>query len=242
MLQALADNTLGAIVIKDMDGRFLIANETFCAWNGTAREDIIGKSMHDFLSKEDTDKISAQERKVYDTGVASEEGRRLACPDGVIRDVIVKKFLIPGPGGGRPAIGTIITDITERKQAEEALLASDQLFRTAFEQEALGMALRAVGPRESHWLDVNQRFCNIFGYSRDELLRMTSIDITHPEDQEDAVKYNERLLNGEIKSYSREKRYIHKEGHIIWANIWLSAVTGSDGEPSKIISVIEDIT
>lgn len=102
MLQALADNTPGAIVIKDMDGRFLITNKTFCAWNKTARADIIGKSMHDFLSKEDADKISAQERKVCDTGAASEEERRLACPDGVTRDVIVKKFLSPAPAAGAP--------------------------------------------------------------------------------------------------------------------------------------------
>ena len=151
-------------------------------------------------------------------------------------------------------------DITERKRAEEKikklneeleqrvedrtkkLQESDQLFRTTFEQDAIGMALRAVGPRESRWLEVNQKFCKIFGYSRDELLQMTSIDLTYPKEQEDAVDFNRRLLSGEIKSYSREKRYVHKDGHVIWANIWLSAVYGPDGKPNKIISVIQDIS
>jgi PAS domain S-box-containing protein len=116
------------------------------------------------------------------------------------------------------------------------------LFRVVFEQNAMGMALRAVDPRGSLWLDVNDKFCDIFGYTREKLLQMTSVELSYPEEQDDAVKYNERLLNGEIESYSREKRYIHKDGHIIWANIWLSVVDGSDGKPGMIISVIEDIT
>ncbi|MEQ8505892.1 MAG: PAS domain S-box protein [Rhodospirillales bacterium] len=117
-----------------------------------------------------------------------------------------------------------------------------ELFRAVYEQDALGMVLRAVGPRDSRWLDVNDKFCQIFGYTRDELLELTSVDISYPEEQDDAVEYNERLLAGDLKSYSREKRYVHKDGHVIWANVWLSAVYGSNDKPSLIISVIEDIT
>ncbi len=116
------------------------------------------------------------------------------------------------------------------------------LFKALFEQDAFGVALRAVDPRQARWLEVNVKFCEILGYSREELLQLTSVDISLPEEQDDAVEYNELMLSGKLKSYSREKRYIHKDGHVVWANIWLSAVHDAAGKPTLIISVISDIS
>lgn len=132
-------------------------------------------------------------------------------------------------------------DITERKQVEEKLIASDLLFRTTFEQDSFGMALRAMGPVDSRWLEVNDKFCKILGYSREELLNLTSIDISIPEERQEAIGFNKKLLNGEIKSYSREKQYVRKDGEIVWVNIWISAVYGPDGKPNKVISVVQNI-
>ena len=119
---------------------------------------------------------------------------------------------------------------------------SDKLFRAAFDQNAIGMAIRDIGPRNSRWLRVNQKFCDIFGYTREEILQMTSIDVSPPEERHIAVEFNERILRGEIGSYSREKRYVRKDGHIIWANIWLSPILGPDGVPTQLIQVLQDIT
>ena len=161
--------------------------------------------------------------------------RQVQVSDG--RWFLVRERVTPDDG----VVG-IWCDITERIHTEEALRASDQQFRTTFDQDVFGMALRAVGTRESRWLDVNQKFCDILGYTRDEILRLTSIDITIAEEQQEAIDYNDKLLSGEINSYSREKRYVHKDGHIIWANIWLSVVQDRDGKPNKIISVVQDIS
>jgi PAS domain S-box-containing protein/diguanylate cyclase (GGDEF)-like protein len=130
----------------------------------------------------------------------------------------------------------------EMRRAERAMQESEERFRAAFEQAGVGMALRGMEPRQSRWLRVNQKLCDILGYTRDELLQLTSVDITPPEDRDLAIEYNEKLLKGEITSYSREKRYVRKDGRIIWANITLTAVTGPDGRRSHIISVIEDVT
>ncbi len=116
------------------------------------------------------------------------------------------------------------------------------LFNSVFEQEAFGVALRSVAPREARWLEVNEKFCEIFGYSREEILQLTAVDISHPEELDEAVEYNKLLQSGKLKSYSREKRYLRKDGHIVWANIWLSAVHDTEGNPSLIISVVDDIT
>ncbi len=161
--------------------------------------------------------------------------RQVQVSDG--RWFLIRERVTPDDG----VVG-IWCDITERVHTEEALRASDQQFRTTFDQDVFGMALRAVGTRESQWLDVNQKFCDILGYTRDEILRLTSIDITIAEEQQEAIDYNDKLLSGEINSYSREKRYVHKDGHIIWANIWLSVVQDRDGKPNKIISVVQDIS
>jgi PAS domain S-box-containing protein len=136
----------------------------------------------------------------------------------------------------------ITRDVTERRRMEDALRESEERFRAAFEQAAVGMAIRDVDPRRPRWLRVNQKLCDILGYSREELLQLTSVDITPPEDRELAVDYNEQLLRGELTSYTREKRYVRKDGRVIWANISLSAVRGADGRPTHVISVIEDIT
>lgn len=118
---------------------------------------------------------------------------------------------------------------------------SQQLFEVVFEQNVMGMAIRAIDPVRSRWLRVNQKFCDMLGYTSEELLQLTSVEISYPGEQQDAVDYNEKLLRGEIRSYSREKRYIRKDGSVLWVNIWLSSVLNDAGKPFQIISVFQDI-
>ncbi|MBT3701164.1 MAG: PAS domain S-box protein [Alphaproteobacteria bacterium] len=127
---------------------------------------------------------------------------------------------------------------TQAKALEDA----EEMFRTTFDQDAIGMAIRAVDPKNPMWLDVNDRFCEMLGYSREELLKLSSFDVTSDSEKKEAAEKNKRLMNGEIKSFSREKRYLHKDGHAIWVNIWLSVVHDKAGKPQKIISAIEDIS
>ncbi len=121
----------------------------------------------------------------------------------------------------------------------DALAASESRFTATFEQAAVGIA--HVGPNGS-WLNVNQRCLEILGYSKAELLHLTFVDLTYPDDlQSDLALVNE-LLNGERRSYSMEKRYIRKDGDIVWANLTVSLVRRQDNSPDYFISVIEDIT
>ena len=119
---------------------------------------------------------------------------------------------------------------------------AEELFDAVFSQDAIGMVLRSVDPVSSRWLRVNQKFCDMLGYTREELLQLTPVDISLPEERHLAIDYNELLLRGDLRSYTRDKRYLRKDGTVIWTNIWLSAVLDSAGEPTQIISVIQDIT
>jgi PAS domain S-box-containing protein len=133
----------------------------------------------------------------------------------------------------------IFRDITERRRAEEALRQSEERFRATFEQAAVGVAHVSL---EGRWLRVNQKLLEIVGYSGEELLRMTFQEITHPDDLETDLEQARRLLAGEIDTYSMEKRYIKKDGSIVWINLTVSLVRDPNGAPEYFIGVIEDIS
>src|SRR3712207_4826773 len=127
----------------------------------------------------------------------------------------------------------------ERKRAQEALRESEERFRATFEQAAVGISHNSLDGR---WLRVNQRLCDIVGYSREELLEKTFQDITHPEDLDADLEKVHQLLAGEIGTASMEKRYFKKDGSIVWINLTISLVREPSGEAKYFIAVIEDIT
>ncbi len=130
-------------------------------------------------------------------------------------------------------------EIAARARTETALRESEIRFRATFENAAVGIA--HVAP-DGHWLDVNAVFCDITGYSHGELLGRTFGDITHPADLEKDWAEASRLLEGEIASYTLEKRYLHKNGGTVWVLLTVSLMRRADGQPQYFISVIDDIT
>src|SRR5215475_2053501 len=112
-------------------------------------------------------------------------------------------------------------------------------FRATFENAAVGIARVA---RDGCWLEVNQRLCDIVGYSREELMTKTFGDITHQDDLESDWDQARRLLAGEIENYSMEKRYYRKDGSIVWVNLTVSLARKANGSPDYFVSVIEDIS
>ncbi|MFN6530423.1 PAS domain S-box protein [Nostoc sp. ChiSLP03a] len=130
------------------------------------------------------------------------------------------------------------TEITERQRIEEALRESEQRFRAAFDQAAVGIAHVAI---DGSWLLVNQKLCDILGYTLEELQLLTFQDITHPDDLNTNLKYVEQILADNIQTYSMEKRYFRKDNSLVWANLTVSLMRESNGEPKYFISVIEDI-
>ncbi len=116
---------------------------------------------------------------------------------------------------------------------------SDEGFRYTFEEAALGMAHVGLDGR---WLHINRKLCEIVGYTRDELLAMTFQDITHPDDLPADLAHAHDLLDGKADRYSMEKRYLRKDGSLVWVNLTASLLRDPDGTPRYFISVVEDIT
>jgi len=150
-------------------------------------------------------------------------------------EVLLTSFNI----GGEQVLQATVRDVTERKQAEQELFDSERRFRATFEQAAIGIA--HVAP-SGQWLRVNQRLCDILGYTQKELFEKNFGDITHPDDRDQDIENSRLMIEGQIQSYIREKRYIRKDGSIIHINLSVSLVRKPSGEPDYFISVIEDVT
>jgi PAS domain S-box-containing protein len=126
----------------------------------------------------------------------------------------------------------------QRRQAE-ALREAEERFRGAFENAAIGMAL--VAP-DGRWLRVNHALCDIVGYSETELLQRSFQDLTHPDDLDNDLEQVRRMLSGELRSYQLDKRYIHRNGTVVWITLSVSLVHDAAGQPLYFVSQIEDIT
>ena len=133
----------------------------------------------------------------------------------------------------------IAQDLTARKRAEAALRTSEEQFRNAFEFAGIGMAIVGLDGR---WVRVNTTLCEIIGYDEKMLLAKTFQDITHPEDLDADLDHVRSLLAGTLRFYHMEKRYFHRDGHIVWVRLTASLVRDSSGTPLHFVSQVEDIT
>src|SRR5262249_5091022 len=130
-------------------------------------------------------------------------------------------------------------DVTERKQAEDALRESEERFRGTFENAGVGIAHTDFDGR---WLRVNEKLCTIVGYSREELLQKTFQEFTYPDDLPVSLDHVARLRRGEFPSYSLEKRYVRKDGSLVWINVSVTLQRDAQGTPAYMIAIIQDIS
>jgi len=128
-------------------------------------------------------------------------------------------------------------EIVERKHTEESLRESEERFRTTFEDASTGIALMA---NDGYFMQVNHALCRILGYSEEELLDKTWVEITEPDDLDGCFDWLERVKAGEQSSH--EKRFIHKLGHPVWIEVSSALVCDSQGRIKYYISLFHDIS
>lgn len=228
------------IAITNTDDHFLQCNPAYCELVGYTEAEL-KKIIYSELIH--TDERTTNQREVTklknrETNFFTLEHRYLR-KDGT--SVWGEKFvaLLPGAEPKTFHLLVLVSNIEKRKQIEAALQESEQRFRDTFEQAAVGIAHVATNGR---WLRVNQKLCDILGYSHDEMIQLRFQDVTHAEDSvADALLAN-KILSGNMKTLSLEKRLLKKDRSIIWANITVSLCHKSCGELQHFITVFEDIT
>jgi PAS domain S-box-containing protein len=238
MSRALIQASPLAIFLLDKDSRVQV-------WNPAA-ERIFGWSAGDVLGKPLPIVPSDQEEEFSRTCTWILQGQlmirkelQLESKDGVTIDISLHSAPVSNSMGKAPSILAMCADITERKRIDRQLLRSEQKFRTAFEDAAVGMCLTGIDHR---FLVVNRSLCNMLGYTMEELLTMNWIETTLPEDLEKCLKWEAGQVAGEGHSASMEQRYLHKDGRIVWGMVSKVLLRDDAGAPSYFINQLQDIT
>ena len=229
-----------AIFMLDPEGRVTTWNEGVGRIEGYGATEIIGEHFSVFYTEEDIERNHPKEelRTAAAEGYYEEEGIRVR-KDGSRFWASVLITALWDEGGNLKGFSKVVRDITRRREAEQALKERGELFRATFEQAAVGMAHVSVLTR---WLKVNDRLCRMLGYTEEEMVQLGFQEITHLDDLDADLERFGRALAGKLHTYTAEKRYVRKDGSLIWVNQTLSAVRGASGRLDRFLCVVEDIT
>ena len=214
--------------------RLEYANEASETATGLRAGDIVGSTIEDVLPAAG-DELVGQLTSALETGELLDLGE-IEYGDARIRPGIfsVKAFPLTGH-----RLAVTFDDVTQIARAHRALQESEARFRGAFDASSVGMALTAL---DATFVEVNERFAEMLGYTVSELMLLGVGGISHPEDFPLDVEYAKRLRAGELTSYQREKRYIRKDGSVMWGHLTVALVGAFDGTPTHVVSHIVDIT
>ncbi|MBX2864887.1 MAG: PAS domain S-box protein [Leptolyngbyaceae cyanobacterium MAG.088] len=227
------------------EGNCIYVNEHLCEIARLTSEQMLGTGWVQALYPEDRDAILAEWHQATSQNRPFKLEYRFGSLSGPV--TWVYEEAVPEFNYTNQVSGYVgcLTDITERKQAElslqvaqDKIVQKEALFRNTFEQAAVGIV--HVSPT-GKLLRVNQRYCDIVGHPKTELLNLEFQVITHPEDVETNLAYFQQALAGQIKTYRMEKRYLRKDGTVTWANLTGTLVRQQTGKPDYFIGVIEDI-
>lgn len=252
-LRAIIDAIPDQIYVINRDSqRIDYCNRAFVEAVGRGdRLEVEGKHLTDCFSPEQAAQAARQNQLVFDQGQPLQVEDSWQAAERQCHLDILKVPLRRSPDGPGPrdadssdpegevyALVSAARDVTDFKVAEIKLQNSQALFRAIVEQAAVGISL--VSP-QGKFIEVNQKFCDLLGYDRQELMEMTFQEITDPHYLQEDLIYYRRLLTGEISSFSIEKCFIRKDQSLQWAALTVSGVYDEKGAMKFDIGVLQDI-
>ncbi|MCW6035280.1 PAS domain S-box protein [Spirulina subsalsa FACHB-351] len=228
-----------AVIVTDFDGKI-------CYWNrhaeklyGWSVEEVLGRSLFETVADTNAQEVGREIMVNLERGESWSGEFWVRHKDGFTFPAWVMDSPIADDQGNLVGVIGISTDITERLEAAAALQQSEELFRVTFEQSPIGMLVRPLdgGPNRP-----NQALAKLLGYSLEELEHITYHDYTHPEDLPLDIVLDEQLVRGEISDFHLEKRYICKDGQVVYTLLHCALVRDAEGRPHYVIGQVVNIT
>jgi len=226
----------------DNHGIFQYVNSSLECSIGYNASDIIGKSFFDsfeFLHPDDLEKTKYLFQRCVTTSSHERIHARFKHADG--NYVFLEVNLNPILDDENIVTGVFFSshDITKQKIMEKKLQVSQENFKSIFYQSPIATAIISMDQR---FITVNKQFLILTGYTLEDLQSLSILDIVHPEDVESNMEKIHRLINGDIEQHRTEKRYIRKNGEIVWINLSVSLIHDEQGHPIHFIAMIINIT
>ena len=241
--RAFEDGEVGMAIVS-LDAHYLRVNRSLCRMLARPEPALLGRSLGDIVHAEDF--AAGQERMrelIAGDGRSFRGIARCSLPDDSTCWIDFAASLIRHEGG-RPLYFVVqSTDITEQRRTEEERREAEERFRRAFEDAGTGMAVIGVAPEnEGRFLEVNDQLCQITGYPREQLLRMTEASLLHPDDLGELDEGIRRLMSGDSPAHRAEVRLISASGGTVWVSISNSVVRHSGGTPQMRLVQMLDIS
>ena len=237
----LHESLMDGFVYVDMTGRIVECNETYRQLLGYSQDELLKLTYHDITPQRwHAFEQDIVENEILPKGYSEVYRTEYRRKDGTLLPVELRTFLVKDEGGANQGMWALVRDIGERQRAEATLRGSEERFRAIFEQVAVGVA--QCDSRTGEFIRVNQKYCDIVGYAREELLTRRCQDITHPDDLAAELDLMQQLKAGAIRTFALEKRLLRKDGEIVWINQTVSPLWANGGEPLHYIAITEDIS
>lgn len=218
------------------EGRYIYVNSKMAEMLGYPVEEILGKSSLDFMYFNDKENVLRARKEIKKGNISGEF--KFRRKDGSLLWTSYNASPLFDSQGNYVANLALHTDITQRKKSEEDLYKIEERFRSAFEKGAIAMLLTSL---EGKFLKVNKAFCQLTGYSEQELTSMSFREITHPDDLDLNIDGLNKLRNGEIPTFRMVKRYIRKDHSIVWVDMSTATVRDVNGDLDYLVTHVQDI-
>lgn len=236
---ALTDRVNFGIASSKGDSIYIdLVNPAFTKLTGYSREELSSMQFTDLYTEGEAHKSILNAKKAnkegevnFETVFKTKKGKKVP--------VSISLSVVHDENGKLLYRMGIVKDISTKKESERVLLQSQERFKSVYEGSLLGIPIVGLNGK---FIDANSRFCDLLGYSKEELMALSISDVTHEEDRFETKEMLLKILSGERSDFTIEKRYITKTKDTVWGRTVVSVVKGDNGEPSFLMALVEDIT